>query len=715
MKPVTDPALLAQLEAQDKPVEDPAVLAELEGKPAESSLGSQFMRALGRTVRAGVQGVTALPGLVADIPRNVVGTVQQAKDFMNGAPASTFLEGRESVLPSSAEAVRSALTKAGLPEAQNSTERVAEDIAGGMAGAGGMAKLGTTMANAASPIVRKIGEVLGTNVGGQVISSGTGAAAQGVTREEGGGAGAQLLAGLAGTLAPSAAQVSLAEIVRRAARGGEAGRQRVADTIRTFEEAGAGTPTVGQATQGRGARAVESGLSKTPGAAGRVIAKAEAEAAGLGDKVDDMAGTLSTTSGAAPAGREIRAGLGRFADRFKAKASELYDELDTHLAKDTRVDVTRTQDALAALNADIPGAPNLSRFFQNAKIKGIEGAMKADTLGEANVVSRMSPIEKMLFGEIPGAARTAMIQEFEDGKLPYEAVKKLRTLVGKEMENTNLVSDVPRSKWKALYAALSEDLGVAAKGAGPEAEKAFARASKYYSAGVKRIDDVLDPILTKTDPEDIYKAAVSGTTEGATTLRGVMKSLPEESRKVVAATTLRRLGRAVASKQDELGEVFSPETFLTNWNKLHGDAKTALFSNLPDGMRSDLDKIARVASNLRDGSKVFANPSGTAQAAANQFTAGAAVISLITGNLGTAAAIGGAVAGSNVLARVMTSPITVKWLAKATSVPVEQLPAQLNNLSQQIFRMPKDERDDARELVKTMRAALTSQEAGQPQ
>lgn len=674
MKPVTDPALLAQLDAQDKPVEDPAVLAELEGKPAESSLGSQFMRALGRTVRAGVQGVASLPGLVADIPRNVVGTVQQAKDFMNGAPASTFLEGRESMLPSSAEAVRSALTKAGLPEAQNSTERVAEDVAGAMAGGGSMAKLGTTMANAASPIVRKIGEVLGTNVGGQVISSGTGAAAQGVTREEGGGAGAQLLAGVAGTLAPSAASVSLAELVRRAARGGEAGRQRVADTIRTFEEAGAGTPTVGQATQGRGARAVESGLSKTPGAAGRVIAKAEAEAAGLGDKVDDMATTLSPTSGAAPAGREIRAGLGRFADNFKAKAGTLYDELDTHIAPDSQVQVGNTAQVLDELTSLKPGAEALSGAMVNPKIAGWKAALSKDA---------------------------------QNGALPYAAIKDLRSKVGELLSDSGLVADAPRAQLKKVYSALTADMTEAARVAGPEAEKALTRANSYYAAGMKRIDDVLDPILKKTDPEDIFKAATSGTSEGATTLRGVMKSLPEESRKIVAATTLRRLGRAVASKQDELGEVFSPETFLTNWNKLHGDAKTALFSNLPDGMRSDLDKIARVASNLRDGSKVFANPSGTGQAV-GQITVGATALSmLLSGNVGGLAALGGGVLSANAAARIMTSPLAVKWLAKATSVPVEQFPAQLNNLSQQIFRMPKDEREDAREFVRAARAAIS--------
>ena len=53
-------------------------------------------------------------------------------------------------------------------------------------------------------------------------------------------------------------------------------------------------------------------------------------------------------------------------------------------------------------------------------------------------------------------------ESMANGKLPYEAVKKLRTLVGAELENPSIVSDVPRSKWKAVYAALSDDLKNAA-------------------------------------------------------------------------------------------------------------------------------------------------------------------------------------------------------------------------------------------------------------
>jgi hypothetical protein len=65
---------------------------------------------------------------------------------------------------------------------------------------------------------------------------------------------------------------------------------------------------------------------------------------------------------------------------------------------------------------------------------------------------------------MPAAERTATLNQFIDGKLPYEALKKLRTLVGREMADSSIVSDVPRSKWTALYGALVEGHGRRGRG-----------------------------------------------------------------------------------------------------------------------------------------------------------------------------------------------------------------------------------------------------------
>jgi hypothetical protein len=130
---------------------------------------------------------------------------------------------------------------------------------------------------------------------------------------------------------------------------------------------------------------------------------------------------------------------------------------------------------------------------------------------------------------VPEVERTAMLNGLIDGKLPYEALKKLRTLVGNEISDSTIASDVPRSKWKALYGALSKDMGAAASEAGPKAEAAFVRANNFHRAGMKRVEDVLDPILEEGRPGGHLQGGLSGTKEGATTISGVMKSLPRKA------------------------------------------------------------------------------------------------------------------------------------------------------------------------------------------
>src|SRR3546814_14413569 len=65
-----------------------------------------------------------------------------------------------------------------------------------------------------------------------------------------------------------------------------------------------------------------------------------------------------------------------------------YAKVDKTIPADSRVDVGATKQALADLNASIEGAPNVAKFFQNARIRGIEDALNKDTDGIAAVLSR---------------------------------------------------------------------------------------------------------------------------------------------------------------------------------------------------------------------------------------------------------------------------------------------------------------------------------------
>ena len=337
-------------------------------------------------------------------------------------------------------------------------------------------------------------------------------------------------------------------------RGG-ATPQRVQENIDAFNAAGA-RPSAGQATQGRFARSTESLLTRVPGSAGVLASKSAQQAQDIGAGLEAQAATLAPKSSAEQAGRLIFKGIsgeGGFVDQFKQVQGKLYDQLDQFIPQSQPVNVSNTKAALERLTADIPDAPNVSKLFKNAKIQGIEGALTTDinTTGS-----------KGLFTDWLAAG------ENKNGVLPYDAVKKLRTLVGNQLSDWNITSDVPRSQWKALYGALSEDLRGAASNAGPQAMRAWSRANTFTRAGMNRID-VLNSVVDKAGgPERIFSAAISGTKEGATTLRAVMQSLPEDGQKMISATVLRRLGRATSGQQNELGDKFSTETFLTNWNGL---------------------------------------------------------------------------------------------------------------------------------------------------
>jgi hypothetical protein len=183
-------------------------------------------------------------------------------------------------------------------------------------------------------------------------------------------------------------------------------------------------------------------------------------------------------------------------------------------------------------------------------------------------------------------------------------------------------------------------------------------------------------------PEAVFKSATSGTKEGATTLGKVMDSLGPDERKTVTAAVLNKLGKATAGNQNAAGDEFSMSTFLTNWNNLSKPARSVLFDGYGPKFAENMDRIARVASNIRTGSKYLSNPSGSAITGAQLGTVGALTMSILSGNIGTAGAIAGGLATANLTAKALTNPRFVSWLAQQTKVPVQNVPAQVAVLKQ---------------------------------
>jgi hypothetical protein len=264
------------------------------------------------------------------------------------------------------------------------------------------------------------------------------------------------------------------------------------------------------------------------------------------------------------------------------------------------------------------------------------------------------------------------------------------------------VSDIPRAQVKQLYGGLSDDLRGAAQAAGPDAVQAFSRASNYYRAGMGRMDVLSDVLDKNGGPEQVFNGAISGTKDGATRLRSVMQSLQPEQQQVVASTVFKRMGQATAGNQNAAGDVFSPETFLTNYNKMSPEAKSALFDRVP-GLREQADNLADVAENLREGSRVFKNASGTA-GGENQSEIFKHLVSLGAGAVmghgggspgaiaGAGAALVGVPSSAYMLSKALTNPNTVNWAAR----PALGSSAQAASLSGWPATMNSNDRDRQR-------------------
>lgn len=417
-----------------------------------------------------------------------------------------------------------------------------------------------------------------------------------------------------------------------------------------FRRIGA-TPTVPQALRGNALLAFETIMSRFPGGAGPLSRRARETVTNIQNFVETQARNVSSRRlEPRVAGRTIETGIEAFANRFKARGGAMFDELAQLIPPTTTVPATNTSAIINELSAGIPGAPSISEALQSSVMRNLGQAAADDIAG---------------------------------GTMTYQSLSGMRSFIGRKLASFDLVSDIPRAELKRIYGALTEDMRAAAFAQGPDAVRAFNQANRFWNAGLDRIDGILENVANRAIPEDVFRAAMAGSREGASRILALSRSLKPEEWQVVVGTVMKRLGRGVPSRQNPTGELFSTETFLTNWAGLDDLAKDALFNRpgLPAGLRGDLDAVAEVSEIFRRSGEMFRNPSGTSGA-----TVGQAMI------LGTQASLGGAAAGAmigagapegaligaaglilaglgaNVQSRLLTNPTFVKWMAQGQRI-----------------------------------------------
>ena len=450
--------------------------------------------------------------------------------------------------------------KLGLPRPNTPLERVSGDVGSALVGGGGIMGAGRSLATRAPGVGQFVGEILASRPGTQLASLVAGAGAGGTTREAGGGPLTQWIASLAGGLSPAAAEYAGASGLRGLLRGGEAGRQSMEGRISDFRAVGA-NPSVGQATGNRRTQGLEGMLSGAPTSGGRLAGFAEKQASDIGSGLQRKAEQFFPNASAERAGTAVNNGAETFAGNVKATRKALYWQADKLIPGNTSLPLSNTRRTLAELVTPTRGAEATTGGIISPQIKAIADNVAADL--EAN-----------------------------GGVMPYEAIKKLRSLIGPKSAAT-LVPDPDAAAYKRLYGALSKDMEEAARQQGGDAWQAMKRANTYTKASADRLEQVQRVVDKNGGPEKVYNAVMSGTQDGGTTLRAVMQSLPKEGQRAMTAAVIKRMGLATAGAQGAAGETFSAQTMLRKWNNVSDEAKRALFDRHGPAFSKDMDRIAQ--------------------------------------------------------------------------------------------------------------------------
>lgn len=435
-------------------------------------------------------------------------------------------------------------------------------------------------------------------------------------------------------------------------------------TANAFRSAGV-EPSAGQATGSTFIQGLENFLSRMPGGAGPLRKFITEQQAKVG------AGVI--TGSAEQAGRTIERGVTGFMDRTRKTWLVLDNALGEKLTPETQVNPSQTLATLDSLTTPIKGAEKTSEALRTTKMFEVRRGVESDLAGTPGKKFDIlgpdgQPISTIELGGVPGKET-----------LPAQALRQLRSRVGALLDDS-LVSGIPNGELKSLYGSLSKDLEAAAKAKGPETYSAWKRQNDYYSARQERIEGALQKVLGKDRmPEDIFAATSPKNAEQVNLLRQVMRSLKTDEREVVTRAVIGRLGKASPGRQSDVGDVFSTDQFLTNWNKISKQAKVQLFPDIQQ--RAHLEIVAKTAAKIKEAGSVGQNYSNTAGNIAQYTLYGGAALGAATGNIPVVATAAGGLAASNLTARLLTNPKFVQWLAQSTRVKPEQAAAHMKRLA----------------------------------
>jgi hypothetical protein len=655
--PPVDP--LAEGPTQRNVVNPPA--PEVPIAPAEEGVqASGIMSALGPTFRGVTEGALALPMMAAGgIFGDGIGDGARITDTIGDMVGARY--------------------------AESPMERVYQDGVAGLTGGlmtGGVGAIGKGLVEkGATSLLPQVAAKLAGGRTGQAVSGTLAGLAGGTSREKGGDTKDQIISALVAGFSPQALQSALKHVTTKGVDPAA-----IQSTLRNFEEAGT-IPSVGQATEGSKAQALEALLSNYYGSSGtmRNFARQQEESIGntLTQKGKDFAGDTGTSN--YELGKVLR---------------EQYDEVGK-----PRVSATREALAQDVGNA-IDGAKTLPvEKYGNIldELVSVNPAIKSqlDTKLLNPSKQEFEATQKALFEDVVRgmeAKRSAGIAEADIvAGLPFEAVRELKTKIGQQIDRSVFTKNPADAELRRLYGGLSEDVKTFVESQGADAVEAFKKMNEWETAYAETAKLVRSVIDKNGGPEKVGKAIFAQIKDGPSVLKSVYSMLDEQGQKVMTGGVIQRLGEVTGKNAKD----FDIGTFFSNYKKIDDFAKDEIFGKVGTGYRDSMEKIFDATKNISKEAQQFGVKTG---APGNLgIHSGIGMImglfglvgygtteNLLTTGAAALAGLGGAVAGSNAMAKYMTSPSVVKWMASNSKTSPSALPAAVNILVQEA-RKSQDE------------------------
>jgi len=389
------------------------------------------------------------------------------------------------------------------------------------------------------------------------------------------------LAGPTSTLARLGRQVKVGQLPISRREIGEVTPRM--ESARSAEELGV-LPSAGM--QGSGAAMLEAGFEVSPFSTAQIQRGTERVVSEIKDTAADVAQKAGVSTSQELAGEALQRGAKKFVSNFAQKSETLYNQLDKFIKQD-----------------DLIIAPNTTEALREIVLFAGDNPVIAQEIG-------LGRFQKLL---------SALGEQGVDSAVPYQLVKELRTTFGEAIGNiSGPLADMSQGKIKRLYGTLSKDLEEAAKTGGPEAYKAWKRANDFYRGGSKRIDETLSKVTGADGGTAAYRRIENLLLEGnvkqsTNQIMQLKKSLPTDDFNTFKSTLISRLGRAKPGAQSAEGDLFSPATFLTNYNRMSPTSRKVVFG----GLDPELKKLASVVEMSKDAVAQL-NTSRTAPALTSQ-------------------------------------------------------------------------------------------------